>query len=332
MTGPAGGNNPKHHMTDGDPQAVDSFRAYLATLASLRTAQHRLDQIRDAARLHRQQLVGTSELHAVIEADDVPPADQTALRDRIAAALYDHSHPGWAISFPDLDEDQRDTYLARADAVLAVLPATTDQTADRAAIRAEVLNEQGPEDQETLADAAASYRWLRPVIEATMTDSDRWDGDESEEVHLGRYVQWLAAQAQAPVTEAQAERLATLTDCHGGTLHCEHYQEGDGDCCRCGRDNWCPNEGVAPAPLRRMADETPATETQDEAWQREWDRRPEGADVSDLFEITAVVPCSGTLFSAHQPHTWEPQPGVPVVYCPGKRQSAAGARQDGAQR
>ncbi|MEU9597172.1 hypothetical protein AB0E06_10205 [Streptomyces sp. NPDC048109] len=56
--------------------------------------------------------------------------DQTApLRDRIAAALYDHSHPGWAISFPDLDQDQRDTYLARADAVLAVLPATVDRAA-----------------------------------------------------------------------------------------------------------------------------------------------------------------------------------------------------------
>jgi hypothetical protein len=52
-----------------------------------------------------------------------------ALRDRIAAALYDHSHPGWAISFPDLDQEQRDTYLARADAVLAVLPAPVDRAA-----------------------------------------------------------------------------------------------------------------------------------------------------------------------------------------------------------
>jgi hypothetical protein len=79
VTGPACGNNPNHQLTDRDRQAVDSFRAYLATLASLRTAQHRLDQIRDAARLHRQQLVGTSELYAVIEADDVPPADQSAV-------------------------------------------------------------------------------------------------------------------------------------------------------------------------------------------------------------------------------------------------------------
>ncbi|MFI8439975.1 hypothetical protein ACIGKG_05065 [Streptomyces rochei] len=56
--------------------------------------------------------------------------DQTTpLRDRIAAALYEHSHPGWAISFPDLDQEQRDTYLARADAVLAVLPAPADRAA-----------------------------------------------------------------------------------------------------------------------------------------------------------------------------------------------------------
>ncbi|MDF2710673.1 MAG: hypothetical protein K0R62_6325 [Nonomuraea muscovyensis] len=78
VTGPACGNNPSHQLTDGDRQAVDSFRAYLSTLASLRTATHRLDQVRDAVRLHRQQLIGTSELYAVIEAEDVPPADQTA--------------------------------------------------------------------------------------------------------------------------------------------------------------------------------------------------------------------------------------------------------------
>lgn len=51
-----------------------------------------------------------------------PPADRADLRDRIAAALYDHTHPGWAIGYTDLTRDERDTYLRRADAVLAVLP------------------------------------------------------------------------------------------------------------------------------------------------------------------------------------------------------------------
>lgn len=267
----------------------------------------------------------------------------TALRDRIAAALRTTRRTGY--------EGQADHGTHRYDArcalcagdvdaltealAAAVLPATTDQTADRAAIRAEVLNEQGPEDQETLADAAASYRWLRPVIEATMTDSDRWDGDESEEVHLGRYVQWLAAQAQAPVTEAQAERLATLTDCHGGTLHCEHYQEGDGDCCRCGRDNWCPNEGVAPAALRRVADETPAAETQADGAQRLCGK---SRGVSGLY----YQPCARAAGhkeayckSADGEHLFlaaSPMDPVHILGIEAAEQPAAGARQDGADR
>lgn len=49
-------------------------RQFLTTLANLGIATHRLDRIRDAARLHRQQLLGTSELYAVIEADDEPEA------------------------------------------------------------------------------------------------------------------------------------------------------------------------------------------------------------------------------------------------------------------
>lgn len=77
--------------------------------------------------------------------------------------------------------------------------------------------------------------------------------------------------------------------------------------------------------LRRMADETRSADMR--AWQQEWDSRPNGADVSDLIEITAgarVVPCSGTLRNTHPPHNWEPQPGMEPVRCPG-------ARQDGAQ-
>lgn len=47
-------------------------RLHLTALGDLGTATHRLDQIRDAARLHRQQLISTSELYAVIEALDTP--------------------------------------------------------------------------------------------------------------------------------------------------------------------------------------------------------------------------------------------------------------------
>ncbi|GAQ64090.1 hypothetical protein [Streptomyces scabiei] len=59
-----------------------------------------------------------------------PPTDRAAVRDRIAEALYAHNHPGWTTGYPDLDQDERDTYLARADAVLAVLPESTGRAAE----------------------------------------------------------------------------------------------------------------------------------------------------------------------------------------------------------
>ncbi|MGA4896717.1 hypothetical protein ACPCAJ_01960 [Streptomyces griseoincarnatus] len=87
--------------------------------------------------------------------------------------------------------------------------------------------------------------------------------------------------------------------------------------------------GQAEAELRRLADETPHTQTH--TWQQEWDSRPIGADVSDLVEIAPVVSCSGTLHSEHPPHDWEPQPGMDPVHCPGDRKPAVGARQDGTE-
>jgi len=56
-----------------------------------------------------------------------------------------------------------------------------------------------------------------------------------------------AGRSQPTVSEADAERLAALADCTDGSrggLHCDHYQEGDGACCSCGRPNWCPDGGV----------------------------------------------------------------------------------------
>ena len=64
-----------------------------------------------------------------------PPATRAADPDRIAEALYAHNHPGWATRYTDLDQDERDTYLARANAVLAVLP----PPADRAAVLREAI-------------------------------------------------------------------------------------------------------------------------------------------------------------------------------------------------
>ena len=80
------------------------------------------------------------EIRAVLPTLDAavvapPPATRADARDRIAEALYAHNHPGWATRYTDLDQDERDTYLARADAVLAVLP----PPADRAAVLREAI-------------------------------------------------------------------------------------------------------------------------------------------------------------------------------------------------
>jgi hypothetical protein len=69
--------------------------------------------------------------HAVSSAGQAPATDQPALRDRIAAAIWERQNPGrrWA----DCEYRWRADAEADADAVLAVLPAPTDQAAAPAA-------------------------------------------------------------------------------------------------------------------------------------------------------------------------------------------------------
>lgn len=71
MTGPACGNNPNYRMSDGDRQAVDSFRAYL-------TARAALQRIRTV--LETEAVVGRTALEyrgliAAALMDDAPPAE-----------------------------------------------------------------------------------------------------------------------------------------------------------------------------------------------------------------------------------------------------------------
>ena len=269
MTGPACGNNPNHQLTDGDRQAVDSFRAYLTTLASLRTAQHRLGQIRDAARLHRQQLVGTSELYAVIEADDAPPADQTALRDRIAAAMREHGmvHLG--------DQVPADEYECCADAVLAVLPATTDQTADEADVdtvanrAAQVIGSMGAEIRELRGQrdrnrtAWHSARRRASVLSAEITRRAPLLGEYTAQIE-GLRVMYNASEARVndlieerdQLLEARADRAAVLREA-AQRLYTALFPAVYADM------GQKAAEGVnrAASELRRMADETPAAET-----------------------------------------------------------------------
>ncbi|WP_171111257.1 MULTISPECIES: hypothetical protein [unclassified Streptomyces] len=124
-----------------DPTAADQNRKFLTTLANLGIATHRLDQIRDAARLHRKQLIGLSELYAVIDADaaaeQTPATNRAALRDRIAEALYERERPPRDPHWADAYAADREVFEAMADAVLAVLPEPADvlpEAADRGAV------------------------------------------------------------------------------------------------------------------------------------------------------------------------------------------------------
>ncbi|MFD8488678.1 hypothetical protein [Streptomyces sp. NPDC059712] len=69
----------------------------------------------------------------------LPPADQTPLRDRIAEALMRWAEGNNAPQYATMrrPETVRANAYSRADAVLAVLPATTDQTAEVDRLRTE---------------------------------------------------------------------------------------------------------------------------------------------------------------------------------------------------
>ncbi|WP_030568552.1 hypothetical protein [Streptomyces aureocirculatus] len=166
--------------------------------------------------------------------------DGDPLMEPIAAAVWAHCDTENSI----VTDDPRTIAAIAAAVARAMQPALVD----RAAVRAEALDEQGPDDLETISEAAQMYRSLRPVIERTMADPDRWDGDEDEAFHLGRSVEWLAAE-RSPV---RAEELHAAADA------VEAMNES------CGQSKPCAScdarEDVA-AELRRRADEAqPTTE------------------------------------------------------------------------
>ena len=115
---------------------------------------------------------------AEVDAAASPPADRTALRDRVAEALYRHSHPGWAMRYADLDRDERDTYLGRADAVLAVLPEPTNRPGSERAVRqigqmVDFWERHLPDVIRTPAVVAAIRSALEPSDSALPEPADR---------------------------------------------------------------------------------------------------------------------------------------------------------------
>ncbi|MFE1205675.1 hypothetical protein ACFW5V_28725 [Streptomyces sp. NPDC058762] len=175
----------------------------------------------------------------------------TPLRDRIAAALYDHSHPGWAISFPDLDQEQRDTYLARADAVLAVLPATTNQTAEVDRLTAELADYDERCQRLTASRAAVVHEAVRRV-HAERDDIEDGDDDAvglrrglaiAEDVLRRMADETPAAETtRTPCSVPECDADGTGEPC---TRHEREDAHAEGDHELCGPD--CPEQPAAGA-------------------------------------------------------------------------------------
>ncbi|MEU0397972.1 hypothetical protein ABZ208_35505 [Streptomyces sp. NPDC006208] len=78
--------------------------------------------------------------------------------------------------------------------------------AHRAEARAEILGDEL--NPSSLALDAEAYRYLVDAIERTMTDPNRWDGDDDAGTILARYVEWLAAER----AKVRAEVLLEVAD------------------------------------------------------------------------------------------------------------------------
>lgn len=164
----------------------------------------------------------------------VVSADRATLRNRIAEALYTHNHPGWAIGYSDLDRDERDTYLARADAVLAVM----SERADRATLLREA------------ADIAESLRQFETASGA------RKSAQVSENVGILRVVGELRRKANE--AEFAATPCSPVVPCEDGGEPCDVHERllGHFD----DSHELCP-PNCADGPRRVAAEEQPA-ETQ----------------------------------------------------------------------
>lgn len=114
------------------PTAIALLRDAEAYLSALHVHVARHDQIGAdltcGGCLLRERIAAALPTLAVEE-----PADRDALRQRIAAALYERERPPRDPHWPKAFAADREVFEAMADAVLAVLPEPTGQTTDQAA-------------------------------------------------------------------------------------------------------------------------------------------------------------------------------------------------------
>ncbi|MCX4809039.1 ParB N-terminal domain-containing protein [Streptomyces sp. NBC_01239] len=123
----------QHAITDAGGALTPAVHKAIDALRE--TWDRELRRAQAEAYQYRTALQGVA--HSAAPAPAPAPAVRPELRDQIAAAIYEHMHPGSYWSDKSMPADWRPTYLNEADAVLSVLPATTN----RAAVYAEVADE-----------------------------------------------------------------------------------------------------------------------------------------------------------------------------------------------
>lgn len=211
-----------------------------------------------------------------------PPADQTALRDRIAAALYERERPPRDPAWADAYAMDREVFEAMADAVLAALPEPIDRTA-------------------VLLEAAGLIEAEQAREEAT-----EWAqyGELDHETEVGGgYVRETAALLRRMAAEEQA---AETQDSLPAWLYQRFMPDGvgweslDAD----DRSYWDHQARAVRRAVTRggfkAAIAQPAVGEQPET------------------QETPVLPCNWAhTRTDHTPHRWEPQPGMDPVHCPG---------------
>lgn len=95
--------------------------------------------------------------------------------------------------------------------------------------------------------------------------------------------------------------------------HCDHWQQGDGDCCDCKKPNWCPEGGVTPENEQALR----AAWEADPGARGPWEpaEQPEPAGHQSFTELRCV-----NVEGPHPRHTWshkdEPCEGH---VCPGEK-------------
>ncbi len=209
----------------GRPVQMNFSEAQTAADAAMAVADAELAELWDE--LHRRD-TDTDQPHA-------KPADRAVLRDRIADILAEADGWVWGSECDKARSSTYRSYQQRADAVLAVLPAT-----DRAALLHET------------ADIAESLRQFEPASGA------RWAAQVSENVGILR----VATELRRLANEAEfvATPCAPMVPCEDGGEPCDVHErlmshhDGSHELC-------APNCETADGPRRVAAEEQPA-ETQ----------------------------------------------------------------------